>query len=118
MKFTQEIKDNWIKALESGNYKQGYGELESTQPESDKRYCCIGVLGVVTEGLTNHSIPESNTWICPYNFLENSGVDVDPIWELNDSFDPTLRLGDKRTEGYKDDYSNIIEVIKALPVQI
>jgi len=39
MKFTQEVKDKWVNALESGVYKKGTGRLK----RGDK-YCCIGVL--------------------------------------------------------------------------
>lgn len=36
----QTIKDNWITALRSGDYKQGPGVLKT----KDNRYCCLGVL--------------------------------------------------------------------------
>jgi hypothetical protein len=38
MKFTQEVKDKWVNALESGVYKKGTGKLRI----GDK-YCCIFV---------------------------------------------------------------------------
>lgn len=34
------IKERWISALNSGEYKQGKGVLRS----ADNRYCCLGVL--------------------------------------------------------------------------
>ncbi len=34
------IKNKWIEALKSGEYKQGTGRLRKT----DNRYCCLGVL--------------------------------------------------------------------------
>lgn len=47
-----EIKDAWVKALESGEYKQGYCSLRT----ADDKYCCLGVLcqlaveaGVISE---------------------------------------------------------------------
>ncbi len=35
----QEIKQKWVAALRSGEYKQGQGELNG-----DGGYCCLGVL--------------------------------------------------------------------------
>jgi hypothetical protein len=35
----QEIKQRWIKALRSGEYKQGYGNLYHCG-----KFCCLGVL--------------------------------------------------------------------------
>lgn len=39
-----EIKQRWVAALRSGDYKQGCGELYN--PNEDT-YCCLGVLCVV-----------------------------------------------------------------------
>lgn len=38
-----EIKELWISALRSGDYKQGRGVLKNTVNGVDK-YCCLGVL--------------------------------------------------------------------------
>lgn len=38
----RELLDRWIKALRSGNYKQGNGTLYNTKSD---QYCCLGVLG-------------------------------------------------------------------------
>jgi hypothetical protein len=40
-----EIKQKWVDALRSGKYKQGIEELK----DSEGRYCCLGVLCVVTK---------------------------------------------------------------------
>jgi hypothetical protein len=43
MAMTKKMKNKWLKALRSGNYKQGQETLCSTI--NDKReYCCLGVL--------------------------------------------------------------------------
>lgn len=39
----QEIKDKWIKALRSGEYKQGNQALCRIE-QGEKYYCCLGVL--------------------------------------------------------------------------
>lgn len=38
----QKIKKEWVKALRSGEYKQGRGRLKCGD-----EYCCLGVLGRV-----------------------------------------------------------------------
>lgn len=40
------IKQQWIAALRSGEYKQGVGTLKK-ESEDGSRYCCIGVLGEI-----------------------------------------------------------------------
>lgn len=43
---TKELKDQWLTALRSGEYKQGKGTLKQQQSPgtSDCTYCCLGVL--------------------------------------------------------------------------
>lgn len=38
------IRDQWVAALESGEYKQGKGALAEVGEEGKIRYCCLGVL--------------------------------------------------------------------------
>ena len=38
-----ELKQQWIKALTSGEYKQGHGSLKSGN-QYGTRFCCLGVL--------------------------------------------------------------------------
>lgn len=40
MQFTKEIKEKWLIALKSGDYKRNKGSLEN-----DNKNCCLGVLG-------------------------------------------------------------------------
>jgi hypothetical protein len=39
-----ELKDEWVRALRSGDYKQGNGALLK-----DGKYCCLGVLADILE---------------------------------------------------------------------
>lgn len=39
----QEVRDEWVAALRSGDYKQGTGALRTTEDDGDQ-YCCLGVL--------------------------------------------------------------------------
>lgn len=102
-KFTQEIKDNWLKALKSGKYKQGFYNLVSDETIG-KTYCCIGVLADCTEGLNCNLTDPTNS---PYNFLEKT-IGNELMVEL-------YRTNDKGNP--KRDYSNVIPLIEALPVQ-
>lgn len=110
--FTQEIKDNWIEALESGKFTQGYCALQSDINPVISTFCCIGVLGHITEGLNNNT--SANDSSNPYCVLQNSGIDVDPIWKKNDQYSSEKK---SRPKDYKDDYSNVLEIIKSLPVR-
>lgn len=54
----QDIKDQWVAALRSGDYKQGRGALHDTVSDE---YCCLGVLcdlavkaGVTTRTVESH----------------------------------------------------------------
>jgi hypothetical protein len=39
-----EIKQKWVDALRSGEYKQGRGSLRQKHEGGDATYCCMGVL--------------------------------------------------------------------------
>lgn len=39
-----EVKELWLKALRSGEYKQGTGQLVEVLDSGVRRYCCLGVL--------------------------------------------------------------------------
>lgn len=45
----KEIKEKWLKALRSGDYKQGIGQLKNDKDE----FCCLGVLCDIYSKETN-----------------------------------------------------------------
>lgn len=104
LKFTQEVKDNWLEALKSGKFKQGFLTLYDANEDA---YCCIGVLGEITEGLT---CSVKATKGSPYDFLKNSlGESIqEKIWRTNDFNNESNKTLD---------YSNVIPLIEALEVQ-
>jgi len=44
MKMKKRVKKEWVKALRSGDYRQGTGKLKFTTDEEGDLYCCLGVL--------------------------------------------------------------------------
>lgn len=51
----QEIKNKWIAALKSGEYKQGKGRLRNL----DNTFCCLGVLCDLHSKETGNQFTES-----------------------------------------------------------
>jgi len=54
LRFTQEVKDNWLKALRGRRFKKAMGTLHTS--EDKPRYCCLGVL----QALYPEDLPESD----------------------------------------------------------
>lgn len=91
-----ELKQQWIKALESGDYKKGKERLYSKDG-----YCCLGVLGKIL-GLTIDNIgcqfagDESiSTEVIHYPSLnkhlnKKHYTDLTTLNDLNDTFEPVI----------------------------
>lgn len=59
-----EIKKQWVEALRSGEYKQGYRTLARlTDDDSGKEYCCLGVLCelAVKEGIITKRVLQDDS---------------------------------------------------------
>lgn len=111
----QEIKQKWLAALRSGEYKQGRGCLKR-----DNRYCCLGVLcdlyakekGLEWEGST--IIPSESSYYLPRTVsiwagIEN-GVDNwngNPVVEYRKSEKSLAALNDDKL-----DFNKIADVIE------
>tara|TARA_R110000868_G_scaffold1729_2_gene13869 strand:- start:1789 stop:2079 length:291 start_codon:yes stop_codon:yes gene_type:complete len=95
MKFTKEIKEKWLKAMKSGQYKQGFGKLYD---EGNNTYCALGVLDKVL----NMKLGDS------YNYSFSN-----KIWGANDN----RKYKFFGIFGLKTDYSNVIPVIEQLPTE-
>jgi|SRR6516162_4963994 hypothetical protein len=84
-----EIKNKWIKALRSGEYKQGEGVLHN---QISNTYCCLGVLCQITnvpryednvENVEVFGIPEhySKSYV-PSNYANDFGLSFKSQEEL------------------------------------
>lgn len=65
-KLNKTFKARWLKALRSGDYKQGETQLVS----KDMSYCCLGVAGSLC-GLTTKALQES---VSPVNGASTDGI--------------------------------------------
>lgn len=73
MVMQKSVKKKWLKALRSGEYKQGSGQLRS-----DDRYCCLGVLC----DITGHLKPRSFDWMNDFPDMDYRCNDDDAIREF------------------------------------
>jgi hypothetical protein len=93
----EDIKERWIDALISGEYRQGTGQLK----DESGNYCCLGVLcDIVKEEV-------GGEWVKPVDFLdvttfrvgESSDAAVLPtaVWQYVgfQHSNPDLRIGEK-----------------------
>jgi len=53
-----QIQERWLKALESGDYKQGKGQLCSSD-KAERCYCCLGI-GAIILGREFEEAEDSN----------------------------------------------------------
>lgn len=44
VKFSEEIAKKWIRALKSGDFEQGKGQLARHRSDGIEYFCCLGVL--------------------------------------------------------------------------
>ena len=88
LQFTKEIKELWLSALKSGQYKHGKGRLRID--DTEVKHCCLGVLCEIHPRL---SIKHSNAVLddekelkgyTPINEMIGEKV-VEQLWNANDS---------------------------------
>lgn len=74
-----EIRDAWADALESGEYKQGYGQLRT----ADDKFCALGVLcdlAVKAGALAEPEFMESDESFTGYRYEYSATVPPDDVW--------------------------------------
>jgi hypothetical protein len=92
MRITDEIEQEWIVALRSGEYTQCTGTLSRRRLDGGGfDHCCLGVLGAVMEakGLLPKGTMESNTsgdldYNSPYYAVEETYGDDHHLVDWND----------------------------------
>jgi|SRR6187402_3725830 len=109
MNLTQGIKNNWLKALKSGEYTQFEGRLEESA--NSKSCCCLGVLAIIHPDL---SINHENNMGCIIRGIDkgySAFFDIlgdERLTKLYRENDNSYNLGVR-------DYSTVIPLIEALP---
>lgn len=115
LKFTKEIKEKWLNALKSGEYKQVRGQLRT-----NFGHCCLGVLAEIHPDLQISKNGE--------NCLINNGEKNDENCFITEEvgYEPfsALLTGEVYTRLYRKnddirlqggDFSNVIPLIEELP---
>src|SRR5678815_494059 len=83
------VKEQWLAALRSGEYKQGRGALR----QGDDTFCCLGVLCDLA--VKNGVIPEP-TYIDVghrYTYVNSSGALPIPVIDWAEVDSPTVSIG-------------------------
>ncbi len=98
MEFTQEVKDKWLEAIESGKYVHGKYSLKETI-DGISRHCALGVL---CECYPEVFPMKDKLFIPEYRLFE--AMFGNKTWDVSLASDN------------QNDYSEVIEVIKKLPI--
>jgi len=81
-KLSKVLKNRWIKALRSGEYKQGIGQLFN---KADNSYCCLGIYCKVNDiKITNFGKDMDRKGYMPLNNLIGHD-NVSKLWNMNDA---------------------------------
>lgn len=78
----EQIKQNWVKALRSGEYNQAKGALYKPYIDGDGNdgYCCLGVLAQVDPNIEFQYDEEAEAWYVQsleyQEFLPNDFMDL------------------------------------------
>lgn len=112
----KRVKKKWIKALESGKYKQTTGKLKGKQG-----YCCLGVLcdlhaketGKKWEPTGSYNAPEylGETGRLPFTVCKWAGIDDDTGSYIDKKTEKASSLV-KKNDGKKCNFKAIAKIIK------
>ncbi len=111
-KLTKQLKEDWIKALESGDYEQFGDKLRN--PNNHKQCCCLGVLATIHPDINITDSGED----CLINGINKKYYPFEDmnIHKIEDVSKPELTVVNDNTYsiGFRD-YSKVIPIIKDLP---
>lgn len=88
-KMKAKWKKKWLKALRSGNYKQGTEVLMYSSKEYGDRYCCLGVLCDIVKDemgddfdFYNWTLPPKEVWelVLTKDTLKKAGASAEALW--------------------------------------
>lgn len=111
----RDVKERWVAALRSGEYKQGYSVLRDGQ----ERYCCLGVLSeiAVQDGViapaTMDFVPDCSISGTPvsyaYGRMRHGTVLPDEVveWAGLSSENPTVQMSDYDYGPFRDSLAEI-----------
>lgn len=74
---TKDLKQKWVDALRSGEYKQCQLSLKK-----DNKYCCLGVLACVSDPNFDFNSVDSYSVIRKLGMTDNQ---MQNFWTMNDS---------------------------------
>lgn len=92
-----KVKRKWIKALLSGKYKQGKGQLRS---QKDK-YCCLGVLLDVLEPTGWEEDGRESAWSMHGDYLMPSYVTCEAIGVPAETLHKLTEMNDDEGRKFK-----------------
>jgi len=105
LKFTKELKENWLNALKSGIFKQEPGQLKTSHG-----HCCLGVLAEIHPNLSIDSDGKSCVF---YGKVEG----YEPFEKIL-TRKTVNKLYQENDNSYRDgveDFSKVIPLIEKLP---
>ena len=96
----QEIKDRWVNALESGQYRQGFGQLHAVSVDGIEQFCCLGVLsnlayldGVVPRRFVDADSLQPGVYV--YSRCNMASLPTEVVeWAGLDATNPVVTFGD------------------------
>ena len=99
----KKIKERWVAALRSGEYKQGKGQLVTPDDSGELTYCCLGVLCdlAIKDGVDIDLSYDSNSFVFEdvYGFNEEEDASLPPAvvaWAGVDDADPQVLIDGER----------------------
>ncbi len=75
VRLPKRFKRKWLKALRSGKFEQGRGDLEKKNLEGESTYCCLGIACRIQ----HPRIKIKGGWIDKENFKRLRDIDVPEI---------------------------------------
>lgn len=109
-KLTKQLKEDWLKALKSGEYEQFGRKLRN--PDNHKQCCYLGVLAIIHP---NIEISTDGT----YCTVEGNDKQYEPFNEMGIHLGCKIDLTNVNDNSYHHDnirdYSKVIPLIEQLP---